>query len=246
MILEDNCRRKRLGIIGGLGPMASAHFYRMITQMTAAEQDQEHLEIEILSLPGIPDRTAFICGSSNQSPLPAMINAALELQSHGAEIIAIPCVTAHCFFEKIQDKVESRVLNMIEETVCCLSRRNVKTTGLLATEGTLACSIFEKELEKYNIQAIKPESNDQTVIMSTIYEKIKAARPIDHNRFDAVTDSLRNLGAETIILGCTELSLIDKNTLKGSYFDALEILAAVCVRECGAKLTDHAEALLAH
>lgn len=244
MIYDGVSRRKRLGIIGGLGPMASAHFYKMITQLTAAELDQEHLEIEILSLPGIPDRTAFICGYSNQDPLPMLINAALELQSHGAEIIAIPCVTAHCFLDKIQDKVDSKILNMVEETVACLTRRNVKTTGLLATEGTLTCSVFEHELDKQDIRAIKPEGNDQNIVMSTIYERIKAAKPIDQDKFNAITDSLRNLGAETIILGCTELSLIDKSTLKGSYFDALEILAAACVRECGAKLTEQAEALL--
>ncbi len=245
MIFDDIGCRKRLGIIGGLGPMASAHFYKMITQMTAAELDQEHLEIEILSLPGIPDRTAYICGRSSQDPLPALINAALELQSHGADIIAIPCVTAHCFFDKIQDTVDAKIINMVEETARCLTRHNVKATGLLATEGTLTCSAFEKELNKHDIKAIKPETKDQTVIMSTIYEKIKAARPIDQDRFDAVTDSLRNLGAETIILGCTELSLIDKSTMKGSYFDALDILAAVCVHECGAKLTEQAEKLLA-
>ncbi|NLW12039.1 MAG: amino acid racemase [Clostridiaceae bacterium] len=241
----DGNRRKRLGVIGGLGPMASAHFYSIITQMTAAESDQEHLEIEILSLPGIPDRTAFISGRSNNDPVPALITAALELQSHGAEIIAIPCVTAHCFFDQIQDMVHTRILNMVDETAACLARHNVARAGLLATEGTLTCSIFEKALDNYKIESMKPEMNDQRIVMSTIYEKIKAAREIDYISFESVTDNLKTQGADAIILGCTELSLIDKRKLTASFYDALEILAAVCVSECGAKLTASAETLLA-
>lgn len=246
MQLPNNNRRKRLGVIGGLGPMASAHFYSSITRMTAALLDQEHLELEILSLPGIPDRTAYITGSSIIDPLPSLIKAAQALESHDAEIIAIPCVTAHCFFDQIQDKLNIKLINMVGETAACLARHNVARVGLLATEGTLLCAVFEKELNKYDIEFIRPVANDQKIVMSTIYDKIKAARPINFKEFESVANNLKAQGADAIILGCTELSLINKHSLEGTYYDALEILAAACVRECGAKLTEYAEELLAY
>ena len=90
---------KKLGIIGGLGPMATAYFLERVTQMCDAKKDQEHIQIVLISNPAIPDRTKFLLGESNNSPLPLIIKSAEQLRTMGAEVIAIPCITAHCYYE---------------------------------------------------------------------------------------------------------------------------------------------------
>ncbi len=111
---------KKLGVIGGLGPMATAYFLQLITQMSDAETDQEHMEILLHSNPRIPDRTRFILGQSEEDPLPQMIEVGIDLRSQGAEVIAIPCVTAHYFQKRLEREIGIPILDAIRETVLCL------------------------------------------------------------------------------------------------------------------------------
>ena len=91
----------KLGIIGGLGPMATVYFMEMITEMTLAQKDQDHMEMLVVSDPKTPDRTAFILGESSDDPLPYINRSAETLEKMGADVIAIPCITAHCFHDKL-------------------------------------------------------------------------------------------------------------------------------------------------
>ena len=88
-----------LGVIGGLGPLATAYFLELITKMTDAEKDQDHLEIIIHSKPSIPDRTEYILGKSNENPMQDFIAISKSLASAGTQCIAIPCMTAHYFYD---------------------------------------------------------------------------------------------------------------------------------------------------
>ena len=99
---------KKLGIIGGLGPMATAYFLQLLTRMSDAASDQEHMEILLHSKPQIPDRTRFILGQSPENPLPRMIEIGIGLKEQGAELIAIPCVTAHYFQKSWKRRSASR------------------------------------------------------------------------------------------------------------------------------------------
>ena len=92
---------KTLGILGGLGPAASVYFYQLITEHTKAARDQDHLDIVLVSKASIPDRTEFILGKSPDSPLPSMAEGVRSLAQAGAELIAVPCNTAHYFYDEI-------------------------------------------------------------------------------------------------------------------------------------------------
>ena len=87
----------KLGVIGGLGPLATAYYYELLTKMSDVSCDQEHLEIYIHSCPQIPDRTAYILDHTQDNPVGAMIQVAKGLQEQGVDYIAIPCITAHYF-----------------------------------------------------------------------------------------------------------------------------------------------------
>ena len=98
-------KRKLLGIIGGLGPASSAYFYELITEHTKARRDQDHIDIILSSRATTPDRTDYILGRSQDSPLPAMISDAKSLETYGATAIVIPCNTAHYFIDEVRRSV---------------------------------------------------------------------------------------------------------------------------------------------
>ena len=112
---------KTLGIIGGLGPMASAYLLRLIIEMTDAKTDQEHLDVILFDRPQVPDRTAYILDRTKPSPLPSMRDTAQTLERLGAGVICAPCVTSHYFYKELQESVSVPFLHMVVRPAgsCC-------------------------------------------------------------------------------------------------------------------------------
>jgi aspartate racemase len=105
-----------LGVIGGLGPIATAYFYELVIQMTSAKVDQEHIEMLIFSKPSIPDRTEYILGKSKENPVHPMIDIGKLLVGMGADHIAIPCITAHYFHDILSEGIGAPIIHIIKET----------------------------------------------------------------------------------------------------------------------------------
>ena len=228
---------KQLGVIGGLGPGASAYFYELITLMTDAGNDQEHIDINIISKPSIPDRTAYILGRSNDSPLNLMIEVGKSLDLLGVDYIAIPCITAHYFHKELSCNIKAPIIHIIKETVKCLKCHGVESAGIMATEGTIASNLFQHELVQKGIRPIVPSKGGQELITSIIYEYVKVGKAVNMDYFHEVTDELDKMGADTNILGCTELSLVKRDESIGSGFiDAMEVLAKASIINCQAAL----------
>ena len=120
---------KKVGIIGGLGPMAMVYFMQLITEMTDAATDQEHIELIVHSKPQTPDRTGYILDHSKDNPLPVLTEVGKELLGCGADFIAIPCITAHYFQKELEKQIGCKILHAIEETATYLLSENVKTVG---------------------------------------------------------------------------------------------------------------------
>ena len=225
--MEKN-KGKLLGILGGVGPMATAYFYELLTSLTKADCDQEHLDIVISSRATTPDRTAFITGASNEDPL------SKKLIAFGAEIIAIPCNTAHYFYDRLAAEVEVPILNIIEESVKALKAQGVTRFGLLATDGTVDSRTYQRYCEGHDIECLVPDSERQARVMDIIYGQIKCGAKVDMESFFEIAHSMRSRGCQRIILGCTELSLIKKNEALGDFYvDSLECLALSTIRACG-------------
>ncbi len=214
--------------------MATAYFMQLLTQMSDAGTDQDHMEIYVISKPSIPDRTGYILGQSRQSPLPEMVRTGKQLKQMGADILAIPCITAHFFHDELQEEVGLPVINAVEETAACLWNRRVKQVGILATQGTIESRIFQRVLEGYEINSVIPEREEQNTITDIIYHNIKAGKAVDIGAFKYVSTDLNEKGAQVVILACTELSLIKKDFPIGTgYLDVMEVLAAKSVQKCG-------------
>ena len=234
-----------LGVIGGLGPQATAYFMELVTTMTDVTCDQQHVNMIVFSIPSTPDRTAYILDHSQPNPLDNMLKIGRRLVAQGVSLIAIPCVTAHYFFDTLEKEIPVPIINGVMETVLHLKARGIQRVGIMATDGTIRSRIFHSVLEREGMLPISPDAQAQKEIMHLIFENIKAGKPVEMARFAAATAALRNDGAEAIILGCTELSLIKKMYPLGpGFIDAMEVLAQQAVVRSGSPLKKEYENLI--
>ena len=225
--------KKKLGVIGGLGPMATAYFMELLTRMSEAETDQEHMEVLIYSKPSIPDRTKYILGESGESPLPAMVSAGEKLREAGAELLAIPCITAHYFHADLEKALGIPVINGLAETAAYLAEEKKTCAGIMATDGSVRSGLLQNALLDRGVRSIVPAEGAQRKVMAMVYDEIKAGKPVDIEKFKQVSAELFKEGAQVILLACTELSLIKKeHKLPAGYLDVLEVIARCAVERC--------------
>lgn len=233
-----------LGVIGGLGPMATAYFMELVTAMTDAETDQAHLKMIVYSAPDIPDRTDYILGKSADSPLPGFISAGISLKTLGVDLLAIPCITAHYFHNEIEAQVGIKTLHAIHETADLLAESGVLRVGLMATDGTIQSGLFQAALEQRGIDPVLPSEEGQKCVMSLIYNDVKQGKAPDMIAFRAVCDELFDNGAQVILLGCTELSVIKRDHVLGDgILDVMEVLAKSAITACGKQVRPQFERL---
>lgn len=223
--------KKQVGIIGGMGPLATCDLMKKVINLTDAKTDQEHIHIYVDCNTSIPDRTAAILGDG-PDPVPQMVRSAVKLQAMGADVLIMPCNTAHYFYDRVAPFVDIPILHMLQETAREAKRQGIHTVGLLATNGTLQSGVYNKAFDQEGIQVITPDEEGQKAVMEVIYDVVKAGKTeADLSRFHAALDTLLSQGAETLVLGCTELPIafemfhIDKPVL-----DPTTILAAAAVR----------------
>lgn len=237
--------KKILGIIGGLGPMAGVALCEMIVLHTAAERDQDHIDFLLSSRASIPDRTAFILGRSKDSPLPSLITEAKRLTAAGADVVAIPCNTSHRFYEEIVRESGAYVIHMPNETADFCRHLGLKKVGVLATEGTVYSGIYKAALESCGVEYMTCSEDEQQFITDTIYKCIKQGREPNYKRFLEIARGLIDAGCEAVILGCTELSCIEREVVSDIRFiDPMYVLAARAITLCGADPTGFDDELL--
>lgn len=222
-----------LGILGGLGPMATVYFYEMLTRHTQAVCDQDHIDVIINSRATTPDRTAYILGESTDNPFDVMAQDAQRLVTFGADMLAIPCNTAHYFYDRLNESVQIPILNMVEQTVL-RAKSECDKVGILATTGTVQTRTYQRICEQHGLACAVPDTQKQQAVMDIIYGDIKQGKPADMQAFAEVTNALRADGCTRVILGCTELSLIKRDEgLDGFYIDSMEVLAKCAIEAFG-------------
>lgn len=229
---------KTLGIIGGMGPLATVNLFNRIVINTDAQNDQEHIHILVDNNTNIPDRTDFLLGMG-KDPTEELIESAIRLEKAGADFLIMPCNTAHYFYETIKEKINIDFLNMIEETVRFIQFNypNNKKVGLLATDGTLKTKIYDLHFNKQNIQIINPEKDAQNSIMDIIYGIKEGKRGIQTDGIYSAVEEFKAKGVEVFILGCTELSVINETCiLEGNFVDALNVIAKRAIEFAGKKV----------
>lgn len=202
--------KKTIGIIGGMGPLATADLFEKIVGHTKAACDQEHLHVVIDSNTNIPDRTAALL-HGGADPLPELTGSARRLEAMGADVLIMPCNTAHNYYDGISAAVSVPVLHMVRLTAQALVERGVKKAGLLATDGTVRTGIYQKSFAGSGVELLTPDEAGQRAVMEMIYQGVKAGdMAFDAKPARQAMERLLAAGAEVLILGCTELPLAVK------------------------------------
>ncbi len=234
--MSINTKKKIVGIIGGMGPGATALLFQKLIDYTDAENDAEHIHIVIDNNTAIPDRTAAILNGEN-TPAISICESGRKLERFGAELILIPCNTSHFFYDEIQSGLQVPVVNMLAETAKVCMENGWSKVGVLATTGTCRTNIYEKELQKVGIQAIYPDKDGQERVMEIIYDQVKAGKTINASVIDETLKKMSDEGAQAFILGCTELPFaIQQGYLGYEFVDSLDVLAKRAVVLAGYSL----------
>ena len=231
--------KKVCGIIGGMGPMATADLFMKIIDHTKAAGDAEHMRVLIDNNVNVPDRTAAIL-KGGASPLGELLHSANALIGMGADFLIMPCNTAHYFYEELQAGVAVPVLNMITETVRAVWKAGVKKAGLLATDGTLQAGIYDEPFTRAGVELIKPSEEGQKAVMDVIFRGVKAgSATYDTSALERELHSMRARGAETFVLACTELPIaFSRYGVNFPCVDPTDILARAAVLYGGYELKD--------
>ena len=219
-----------LGILGGMGPAATCDLFRKVIDYTDAAKDQEHLHIIIDNNTQIPDRTDYICGSG-EDPRTELIRSVIKLETMGVDYIAIPCNTAHYFYDDLAKDTKVRIINMIYETAVFLknTKPNNKNYLLLATKGTYMSRIYTNTFKKFDLNIIEPSESDKQIIMSWIYGVKSSKFDVTSIEFESFINKYCETGEVLPILGCTELPVLAQRIgLEKEYIDPVPILVKRC------------------
>ena len=226
----------RLGIIGGLGPLASADFYRKLSELTPARTDTDHLPLVLLSLPQLPDRTEAILNGSD-TVLNALVNAVSTLDQLGVERIAIPCNTAHHWFDALNRATRAKIVHIVDSVVEEMAQfPGARRVTLLATRGTLASGFYQSALLAAGHEIYVPRRQDFQNLVDAAIRDVKAGALADAaTALNSALAGCREEGADVTILACTELSAISHriDIAPSGIVDSNTALARTCLRQLG-------------
>jgi aspartate racemase len=223
----------KLGVIGGMGPLATVKFYDKVVLNTDAHNDNEHIDLVVLNHSTMPDRTRCIIEKKDLEFLNVIKKDLEILDNIGVDVVAIPCNTSHYFYDGFSKYTNLKIINMIEETILEIKRRGVKQVAVFGTIGTLNSKVYDKYAQKYGIEVKELSDEDKNSVMDIIY-KIKETNNLENKEFIEILN--KYCDKDTIgIIACTELSLLDIcksiNTI-----DALDVLVNKSIELSGAKI----------
>lgn len=224
-----------VGVLGGMGPAATADFMQKLIDLTDAGNDQQHVPVLVSSIPNIPDRGACLL-KGGVSPLPALLDRLRMLENAGAACIVIPCNTAHYWFPQLKAATSVEMLNLIDVVAEAVREAGFSKVGVLATDATLVTGLYQSALERFGIGCVIPEGATQQAVMDGIFALKAGASASARHYFEAPYQYLQQQKVDAIILGCTEIpiALADEVRNRPAYFlDSNKILAQAVIRWYG-------------
>ncbi|KUO95681.1 aspartate/glutamate racemase family protein [Ferroacidibacillus organovorans] len=212
---------KTLGVIAGLGPLAGAHFYRRLIELSPATMDSEHIPVILMADPTVPSRIEHLMGIG-ESPVPKLVEMARKLVQAGAELIAIPSTTTSIYQREIANHVEVPMVSLIEEVTSRIAKTPHRKIGIMGTTPTRTFQVYEESFRKAGLEAYYPDDRTQSEI-AEIISSVKEASTFHHSALDGhVHAKIEDLGKQVIqlaqrpwsckldgiLLACTELPVI--------------------------------------
>lgn len=244
--MADERRVPVLGVLGGMGPLAGATFASRLVALTPAARDQDHIPLILCNDPRVPDRSAARLGQG-EDPLHAMVRGVRLLEGAGADLIAIPCNTAHLWYEQLAGHAKVQLLHIVESVCDDLERLGAGRcrVGLMGTAATLRLGLYRGPLERRGFKVL--ETDAEEVLLCT--QAIEAVKSNDSAAaFAPAAGCIERLvarGADAVVLGCTELPLAVPHARRASLdvllTDSIDALARAAIARCsaGAPLAGH-------
>ena len=233
-------KEKIIGVLGGMGPESTAELLARITRSTPAATEQEHLRVIIDSNPKIPNRTDSLLSGESKAIIEALGQTACNLERAGAEVLCIPCNTAHAYLADVRTAVDIPVLDMIDEAARTAREAFGEgvTVGLLATDGTIRSRLYHDALTNHGLIGMAPTMQGvQNAVMDAL-ETVKL-HGVSEDVYRVLAVAMRDLvgqGATVMIAGCTEISLVfERFSPEIPWIDPLQVLAEAVVREAMAE-----------
>ena len=224
---------QRIGIVGGVGPLAAAHFYQRVIELSPAARDEDHVPVVLVS-EAVPSRIAHLQGVG-RSPVPALQRAVRTLDAAQVDAIAVPSATTHAYLSDMQEVTELPIFDLLGETANALEATGFGKALVLATQPTAQLGLYEQRLR--TVEPSYPDAAGQATVDELI-EQVKQGQPLEPLR-----QRLAGLVADwaqpesCIVLGCTELGVIaPTGEPSGTVIDASDVLARTVVRAAGADL----------
>lgn len=213
----------RVGIIGGMGPLATVNFYEKLVKSTPAKSDNEHIDLVILNHATLPDRTECIFNNENEKFLKKIKSDFDIMNEIGVEVIAIPCNTSHYYYNDYKNFTSIPIVNMVESSVLEIKKLGYKKICVFSTTGTSKTKIYEKYALENNISLVEIDETDKKYIMDTIY----TIKETNDTKGEKLNEMIEKYCTDDVIgiVACTELSLVKINEKnKSKVIDAIDIL----------------------
>ncbi len=221
-----------LGVLGGMGPLATVDFLRKLIEETPAARDQDHIPVIVYGVPQIPDRPAAIIGRG-ESPLPHLLEGVRTLKTAGAQAIAIACNTAYYWHDELARQGGLPILHIADSACSGFAGKAVRRAGLIATKGTVAAGFYQSRFAARGVDCLTSSAHDQDTLVLPAIECVKRNDLAQAHALAArAVQRLADQGAEVIVLGCTEIPLAIEHQaadVSARCIDATRALARACV-----------------
>ena len=223
---------KRLGILGGMGPAASAEYITRLIQQTQANCDQEHIPFVLWNEPRTPDRSTSL-RNGDDKPLPYLLQGIQALKTAGCDLIVIPCNTAHFWYDELI-KFQVPIVHIVDSVAYSLCDADVNsgTIGIIGTQATIELGLYQNHLIDWN--CIVPSQEEMDNIVQPAIDLVKAGDMIkSHSMLMSVVDSLISRGAKAVVLGCTEIPLAIRELNQNGIplINSIDSLVKVAIKE---------------
>lgn len=229
--------QKTVGVIGGLGPLATLDFFDRVLRRTRAYREQDHLRLIIDNNTKVPDRNAHLRGEG-PSPGPALAASAKGLELAGAELIVMACNTTHAWESDIRAAISTPFLSIIDVTTEAVVNMGAETVGVMAVDACLTMELYQKSLAKAGVKPVLLVPDSQRTFMELIY-RIKSGDSGDtvKRAMATLARRLEAQGAEAIIAGCTEIPIVlTADDLDGELVSSTDVLVERTILAAGGEL----------
>jgi aspartate racemase len=226
---------KVLGVLGGMGPLASAQFMLRLTLLTPASRDQDHIPAVLWSDPRIPDRGAAM-RDGGEDPLPWLLRGIEGLKTAGCGAIVIPCNTAHVWYDRMAPEAGVPMPHIVDAAAADLTRLGLRPgrIGVMGTETTLHTRLYQQRLSRLGWECIEPTDDQMTRRVTPAIALVKGNQVAEaYEPLAEVANSLADRGATAVVLGCTEIPLGIQagpaSHLKAPVVDTIDALARAAI-----------------